>query len=90
MSNDLLKIGIKSLAVYGILVRDDKLQIFKINLIDCKVYVMTQLSLIQLVKSSDDIALVPNIVARLMQLKVYQVRNYKLLIHFLINNVYLA
>ncbi|KAI9265687.1 hypothetical protein EDC94DRAFT_583097 [Helicostylum pulchrum] len=77
MSNDLLKIGIKSLAVYGILVRDDKLQTFKINLIDCKVYVMTQLSLTQLVKSSDDIALVPNIVARLMQLKDLSVETVK-------------
>lgn len=71
MLNEILEICIEDPVFYGILIKNDKLLIFKMHMADAKIYVMTQFFSIPLAKSSDDLPLISGIVSRLEQLKVY-------------------
>ena len=69
MLKNLLYIGVRSPVVYDILAVNDQMFIFKMYLASPKLYVMTELSREQLVKSANDLALLPTIVTRLEQVK---------------------
>ncbi|KAG1051912.1 hypothetical protein G6F43_005912 [Rhizopus delemar] len=77
MLNEILEICIEDPVVYGILIKNDKLLIFKMHMADAEIYVMTQFFSIPLAKSSDDLPLISGIVSRLEQLKVYLYKQQK-------------
>lgn len=71
MLNKLLIIGVEDPVTYGILVSRDIMYAFKMNLAAGKLYIMTQLSAVQLVKGADDLTCITTIVSKLVQIKVY-------------------
>ncbi|KAI8079484.1 hypothetical protein BDF21DRAFT_420200 [Thamnidium elegans] len=69
MLNELLAIGVKDPVSSGILVSRDTMYTFKMHLAGENLYVMTQLSAIQVVKTHDDLTCIPIIVSKLVQIK---------------------
>lgn len=70
MLNRLLSIGIHDAAVCGILVYNNRMSTFKMELRAPQLYTMVQLSNMPIIQSSEDLSLLPPLVSKLHQLKV--------------------
>lgn len=70
MINRLITIGVEDPVVCGVLVSKGCLSTYKMELRGPKLYVMTRLSKLNLIRTSDDLAMLPILVSRIAQVQV--------------------
>lgn len=70
MINKLIKIGVDKPIVCGILVSNNSLQTFRMELKAPMLYAQIQLAKVQLTRTSDDLPMLPMLIAKLYQIQV--------------------
>lgn len=74
MINRLITIGVEDPVVCGVLVSKGCLSTYKMELRGPKLYVMTRLSKLNLIRTSDDLAMLPILVSRIAQVQAYALK----------------